>query len=109
MSRLPLRLAPVGGGARWAARLHGDNRDMHDADAMVLERPILNCRSGFPDALLDVPASELWRHLSGPTLFDIPGRRPQPLFVCVLLHGNEDTGWRAIQDHCRASSMCRGY
>ncbi len=75
---------------------------MHDADdALALERPTLYRCDGFPAALLDVPATELWRHLRGPTLFHIPGRRPQPLFVCVLLHGNEDTGWRAIQELMR--------
>ncbi|MCC6775194.1 MAG: succinylglutamate desuccinylase/aspartoacylase family protein [Hyphomicrobiales bacterium] len=56
---------------------------------------------GFPDALLEVPATELWRHLSGPTLISVPGRPQRPLFVSVLLHGNEDTGWRAIQSLLR--------
>jgi hypothetical protein len=51
----------------------------------------------FPEALLNVEASELWRHLPGPSLFQLAGRHEQPLFVTVLLHGNEDTGWRAIQ------------
>jgi len=59
--------------------------------------PRLNHVNGFPDALLDVPADELWRHLPGPTLFHIPGRQAEPLFVSVLLHGNEDSGWRAVQ------------
>lgn len=49
-----------------------------------------------PD-LLDVPAAELARHLPGPTLVHLPGRHPQPLFVSVLLHGNEDTGWDAVR------------
>jgi hypothetical protein len=57
----------------------------------------LNRVEGFPEALLDVPADEIWRRLPGPTLFHIPGRQTQPLFVSVLLHGNEDSGWRAIQ------------
>jgi hypothetical protein len=51
----------------------------------------------FPDALMDVPAAELWRHLRGPSLFHLSGRQAEPLFVSVLLHGNEDTGWRAVQ------------
>lgn len=51
----------------------------------------------FPEPLLDVPATELWQHLRGSAVFQIPGRRPEPLFVSVLLHGNEDTGWRAMQ------------
>lgn len=52
---------------------------------------------GIPESLLEVPARDLWRHLPGPSLFSIPGRDPRPLFVTVLLHGNEDTGWTAVQ------------
>lgn len=76
----------------------------------VDESLYFDCFDHFPDTLLDVPATELWRHLRGPTLFRIPGRRPGPLFVSVLLHGNEDTGWRAIQSvlrHSRAAEMRR--
>ena len=54
-------------------------------------------RREFPDTLLEVASGDLWRHLRGPTLFDLPGRHGAPLFVSVLLHGNEDTGWRAVQ------------
>ncbi|HMM47069.1 MAG TPA: M14 family metallopeptidase [Thiobacillaceae bacterium] len=50
-----------------------------------------------PDGLLDRPASRLHEILSGPTLLHLPGRRTPPLFVSVLLHGNEDTGWLAVQ------------
>src|SRR6516165_7555157 len=57
----------------------------------------LECFDDFPDVLMDVPAADLWRHLRGPSLFRLPGRQTEPLFVSVLLHGNEDTGWRAIQ------------
>ncbi|MEQ8823438.1 MAG: M14 family metallopeptidase [Filomicrobium sp.] len=52
---------------------------------------------GAPHHLLDIEARDLWQHLPGPSLFDIPGRDPQPLFLSVLLHGNEDTGWSAVQ------------
>jgi len=51
----------------------------------------------IPDGLLDCPATELHTILPGPTLISLPGRRPQPLFVSVLLHGNEVTGLSAIQ------------
>ena len=51
----------------------------------------------FPNMLLGVPASDLWRYLPGPSLFHVRGRQAEPLFVTVLLHGNEDTGWRAVQ------------
>ncbi len=50
-----------------------------------------------PDGLLDCPARDLHRILPGPTLIQLPGRRPRPLFVSVLLHGNETTGLLAIQ------------
>ena len=51
----------------------------------------------IPDGLLDCPATELHTILPGPTLISLPGRRAEPLFVSVLLHGNEVTGLSAIQ------------
>ena len=54
-----------------------------------------------PDGLLDCTAQELHRILPGPTLIQLPGRRPWPLFVSVLLHGNETTGLSAIQSVLR--------
>jgi len=51
----------------------------------------------IPNGLLDCTAQELHRVLPGPTLIRLPGRRPRPLFVSVLLHGNETTGLSAIQ------------
>ena len=69
----------------------------HCASDHLAELPQLCLPNRFPDILLDVPATELWRHLRGPTLFNISGRQTAPLFVTVLLHGNEDTGWRAVQ------------
>jgi hypothetical protein len=65
------------------------------------DRPCLHHAEHFPDALLDVAAPDLWRHLGGPALFHLPGRQERPLFVSVLLHGNEDTGWRAMQEALR--------
>jgi uncharacterized protein len=71
-------------------------QDRVGGDGLHLER-----FDRFPGALLDMPASALWRELRGPSLFHLPGRRSQPLFVSVLLHGNEDTGWRAVQSVLR--------
>jgi succinylglutamate desuccinylase len=51
----------------------------------------------LPEGLLDAPASELYRILPGPSLIHLPGRKPEPLFVSALLHGNEDTGLKALQ------------
>lgn len=50
-----------------------------------------------PPDLLELPASRLGEVLPGPALIHLPGRRTPPLFVSVLLHGNEDTGWLAAQ------------
>lgn len=51
----------------------------------------------LPAGLLDLEAGRLHERLTGPTLIHLPGRRPEPLFVSVLLHGNEDTGWEAMR------------
>lgn len=53
--------------------------------------------TNLPDGLLELPAERLYEKLDGPTLIHLPGRNEQPLFVSVLLHGNEDTGWEAIR------------
>jgi succinylglutamate desuccinylase len=58
---------------------------------------VLNVLDHMPRGLLDTEPHQLHRVLAGPTLMHLPGRRPEPLFVSVLLHGNEDTGYRAIQ------------
>lgn len=49
-----------------------------------------------PD-VLECTAAQLASVLDGPALFDLgkPGR--DPLFVSVLLHGNETSGWEAVR------------
>ncbi|MGA7950079.1 MAG: M14 family metallopeptidase [Thiobacillaceae bacterium] len=51
----------------------------------------------LPEGFLQVRATELYRILPGPTLIHLRGRRSEPLFVSILLHGNEDSGLLAIQ------------
>ena len=58
---------------------------------------MLNEIDHFPTELLDCAATELYHHLPGPTLIHLPGRRHKPLFVSILLHGNEITGLLAVQ------------
>jgi succinylglutamate desuccinylase len=58
---------------------------------------MLNVLDHFPPPLLELEAFRLRETLPGPTLIHLPGRRPEPLFVSVLLHGDEDTGWYAVQ------------
>ena len=54
-----------------------------------LERP--------PPGLADCPAPGLAELLGGPTLLHLRGRRGRPLFLTVLQHGNETTGWEAMR------------
>lgn len=58
---------------------------------------MLNIIDEIPDGLRSAEATELEALLGGPTLLHLPGRQAQPLFVSVLLHGNEDTGFYAIR------------
>lgn len=51
----------------------------------------------IPEGLLSLKASELHRYFSGPTLIRLQGQTDEVLFVSVLLHGNETTGWDAVR------------
>ncbi len=51
----------------------------------------------LPHGLLERPATALHHSLDGPTLIHLEGRNPQPLFISVLQHGNEVTGWEAVR------------
>ena len=46
----------------------------------------------LPEALLNCAATDLQTILGAPTLLHLQGRQSQPLFVSVLMHGNETTG-----------------
>ena len=58
---------------------------------------MLNETQNLPEGLLDAPLERLEDMLGGPTLVHLPGRRPEPLFITVLSHGNEGTGYYAVQ------------
>ncbi len=55
----------------------------------------------IPHALLECRANELQGLLGGPSLFYLEGARKPPLFVTVLQHGNEPTGFEAVQEILR--------
>lgn len=61
----------------------------------------------LPPGLADCPAEGLEEALGGPTLLHLPGERPDPLFLSVLLHGNEITGWEAVRGILRDFSEAR--
>ena len=52
----------------------------------------------IPPGLLQLEAAELAAALGGPTLIHLPGRREAPLFVSLLMHGNETVGWEAVRE-----------
>jgi hypothetical protein len=58
---------------------------------------MLTERNDYPEEMLSIPSDEIYRIFSGPTLIHLEGRRKAPLFISTLLHGNEDTGWVALQ------------
>ncbi|RRQ22336.1 M14 family metallopeptidase [Thiohalobacter thiocyanaticus] len=58
---------------------------------------MLKITTDIPDGLLSAEATELEALLGAPTLLHLPGRQEAPLFVSVLLHGNEDTGFYAVR------------
>lgn len=51
----------------------------------------------LPEGLLDISVEQLYTLIPGPALFHLPGKRQDTLFVSVLLHGNEPTGFLAVQ------------
>ena len=58
----------------------------------------LNVLDAIPEGLLECEAHELHQCLSGPTLIRLQGNSDEVIFVSVLLHGNETTGWEAMRE-----------
>ena len=59
--------------------------------------PHLHLTYTIPDGFLEVSHQMLDTILPGPTLLELQGKLKEPLFVSVLLHGNEPTGIKAVQ------------
>lgn len=62
---------------------------------------MLTIINNIPQGLLEKEATDLYKVLPGPTLMHLSGNKEPPLFVSVLMHGDEDTGWIAIRDLLR--------
>ncbi len=58
---------------------------------------MLNTLHQLPEGLLEIEPQRLDELLPGPTLIHLEGEHPRPLFVSVMLHGNEPTGLLALQ------------
>jgi len=52
---------------------------------------MLNIYNKMPDGLLQRDAAHLHEVLPGPSLIHLVGKKPETLFISVLLHGNETT------------------
>ncbi len=57
----------------------------------------LNVLPALPASLAELPAMALAEALGGPTLFDLRKGGEPPLFISVLVHGNEVSGWDAVR------------
>lgn len=51
----------------------------------------------LPPGFLDCNAKSLYKVIPGPSLIHLKGKKEQPVFVSILLHGNETVGLKAIQ------------
>ncbi len=51
----------------------------------------------LPDGILTIAVDQLYTLVPEPTLFHVQGKYPDTLFVSVMLHGNEPTGFLAVQ------------
>ena len=64
----------------------------------------LRVHSELPAGLLDLQATELHRALGGPSLIKLAGQSPAALFVSVLLHGNETSGWDGLRRYLKSQA-----
>lgn len=54
----------------------------------------------LPSGILDTDVASVKRVFKNPTLVTLEGQLA-PIFVSILLHGNEDAGWLALQEFVR--------
>lgn len=53
--------------------------------------------SQLPDGILEVKANQLHQFVDDLTLVELKGRIKRPIFISILQHGNETTGWDALR------------
>ncbi|NTU53795.1 MAG: succinylglutamate desuccinylase [Chlorobiaceae bacterium] len=59
--------------------------------------PELTLFGRLPEGFTEVPTEKIGTILPGPSLIHIEGVNTRPLFVSIMLHGNETTGFLALQ------------
>ena len=59
---------------------------------------MLNILNKFDNKLLSLPAHKLYTVLPEPTLIHLKGEKEPAVFLSVLLHGNEYSGWEVVKN-----------
>jgi len=59
---------------------------------------MLKILNKLSDKILALPSHRLYEELPDPTLVHIKGKREPALFLTVLLHGNENSGWEVVKN-----------
>lgn len=62
-------------------------------------------RQTIPSEFLSCRITELHSLLGGPTLFNLEGQKPEALVISTLLHGNEHSGFLALQRWLKPYAM----
>ena len=60
-------------------------------------KPTLRFLTELPDGFVDLQVENITSLFPEPTLIYLQGDKPLPLFVSILLHGNEFSGLKAVQ------------
>ena len=58
---------------------------------------MIEVKEQLPEGILDVDATGLHRFVDNHTLVHLPGKIKRPLFISILQHGDETTGWDAMK------------
>lgn len=58
---------------------------------------LLDIYNALPEGFLEATVETLHQILPKPSLIHLQGDAPEPIFLCTLLHGNETTGFYAVQ------------
>lgn len=69
----------------------------------------LNIIHQVPDAFLDVSYRDIKKLFDKPTLIHLKGQKEPPLFISILLHGNEFSGLQIMQEILKKHKTEQGY
>jgi len=55
--------------------------------------------NSLPNGLLSLNADQLYTKVKNHTLVHLKGKIKRPVFISILQHGDEYTGWDALKDY----------